>query len=78
MSLRDQLNSYIQQLERRLRLGAMLRGGRDPHFCCAGHHRNSRSDHQCVCLFALEHYQRARGAAVCAGAGRHVSELHCL
>jgi hypothetical protein len=25
-SLRDQLNSYIQQLERRLRLGAMLRG----------------------------------------------------
>jgi hypothetical protein len=27
MSLRDQLNSYIQQLERRLRLGAMLRGG---------------------------------------------------
>ena len=27
MSLRDQLNSYIQQLERRLRLGAMFRGG---------------------------------------------------
>jgi hypothetical protein len=26
MSFRDQLNSYIQQLERRLRLGAMLRG----------------------------------------------------
>ena len=26
MSLRDQLNSYIQQLERRLRLGAMFRG----------------------------------------------------
>ena len=26
MSIRDQLNSYIQQLERRLRLGAMLRG----------------------------------------------------
>ena len=26
MSLRDQLNSYIHQLERRLRLGAMLRG----------------------------------------------------
>ncbi len=26
MSTRDQLNSYIQQLERRLRLGAMLRG----------------------------------------------------
>jgi len=27
MSLRDQLNSYLQQLERRLRLGAMFRGG---------------------------------------------------
>ena len=27
MSLRDQLNSYIQQLEKRLRLGAMVRGG---------------------------------------------------
>jgi hypothetical protein len=27
MSLRDQLNSYIHQLERRLRLGAMFRGG---------------------------------------------------
>ena len=26
MSFRDQLNSYIHQLERRLRLGAMLRG----------------------------------------------------
>ena len=26
MSFRDQLNSYIQQLERRLRLGAMFRG----------------------------------------------------
>ena len=26
MSIRDQLNSYIQQLERRLRLGAMFRG----------------------------------------------------
>jgi hypothetical protein len=26
MSVRDQLNSYLQQLERRLRLGAMLRG----------------------------------------------------
>ena len=28
MSIRDQLNSYIQQLERRLRLGAL----RIPHF----------------------------------------------
>ena len=26
MSFRDQLNSYIHQLERRLRLGAMIRG----------------------------------------------------
>ena len=26
MSFRDQLNSYIHQLERRLRLGAMFRG----------------------------------------------------
>jgi len=26
MSVRDQLNSYIQQLEKRLRLGAMFRG----------------------------------------------------
>ncbi len=26
MSTREQLNSYIQELERRLRLGAILRG----------------------------------------------------
>ena len=26
MSIRDQLNSYIKQLEKRLRLGALLRG----------------------------------------------------
>jgi hypothetical protein len=26
MSTRDQLNSYLQELERRLRLGAILRG----------------------------------------------------
>ena len=26
MSIRDQLNSYIQRLEKRLRLGALLRG----------------------------------------------------
>jgi hypothetical protein len=30
MSFRDQLNSYIHQLERRLRLGAMLRGAAIP------------------------------------------------
>ena len=71
MSFRDQLNSYIQQLERRLRLGAMLRGAAILTSGRSRRHCNPRPDHQCPGLLTLEHYQRARNAALCFGAGYH-------
>ncbi len=59
MSTRNELNSYIGQLERRLRLGAMLRGAAIFTSAALVAHSSSRPDHQCIRVFRVERRQRA-------------------
>ena len=65
MSIRDQLNSYIQRLEQRLRLGAMLRRrGVIPYLSRPGGDADPGSHHQRIRFCRMEYHQRASCVAV--------------
>ena len=72
MSVRDQLNSYIQRLERRLRLGALLRGAAILTSVALAATVVLVLIANALAFSRLEHHRRARTAALCAGAGDHL------
>ena len=80
MSTRDQLNSYIEQLEQRLRLGAMLRGAAILTSVALVDHGRPRSDHQRSLRFrAAASPARASlsVSALVAGCGLSASRCRC-
>ena len=67
MSTREQLNSYIKQLERRLRLGALLRGAAILTSAALVSDGLPGPDHQSLRLLAWQRHQRPRRPVVRAG-----------